>query len=457
MIRVLIVDDDAMLRDTLEIDLARRGHAVETCASAAEALAAMQRADFDVVVTDLSMREVDGIQLCERIVATRSDVPVLVLTAFGSFESAVAAMRAGAYDFLSKPIELEALAFAIGRAANHRKLRGELQRLQRELGTPSEMRESIVATSTAMREVLDLVERVAPSDTNVLLTGESGTGKEMISRAIHESGRRAKGPFVAINCAAMPEALLESELFGHVKGAFTDARSTEPGLFVAAQGGTLFLDEIGEMPLPVQPKLLRVLQERRVRAVGATAERAVDVRVIAATNRDLETAMEEGRFREDLYYRINVLKIALPPLRARVSDILPLAMSFVGESARRMSKNVTRIGPPAAERLLAYPWPGNVRELQNSMEHAVALANLEEIGLNDLPEKIRGYRSTHVLLAAEDASELVTLEEVERRYIARVLEAVQSNKSAAARVLGIDRKRLYRFMERLGLAAKEPP
>jgi len=451
MTRVLLVDDDATLCETLEIDLVHRGYGVETCLSASHALEAMERADFDVVVTDLQMRQVDGIELCRRIVEKRGDVPVVVLTAFGSFETAVAAMRAGAYDFLSKPIDLESLSFAVARAATHRQLRGELRRLQREVsGT---MPEGMVAASSAMKAVLDLVDRVAPSETTVLVTGESGSGKEVVARAIHAASRRRNGPFVAINCAAMPETLLESELFGHVRGAFTDARTNEPGLFVAASGGTLFLDEIGDMPLAVQPKILRVLQERRVRPVGGTAERAVDVRVIAATNRDLETAIEEGRFREDLYYRINVVSVGLPPLRARASDVLPLAMRFLTEAARRSEKRVTGIAPAAAERLMSYSWPGNVRELANTMEHAVALARMEQITPDDLPERVRDFQSTHVVVAGDDPSELVPLEEVERRYIERVLEAVAGNKSAAARVLGIDRKRLYRMLERLGLAS----
>ena len=452
MNRILLVDDDEALCETLEIDLVRRGHAVTSCGNAAAALDAMRESDFDVVVTDLNMREVDGIELCKRILQTRDDVPIIVLTAFGSFETAVEAMRAGAYDFLSKPIQLEVLALAIQRAADHRRLRGELRRLQ-SAGSSAPSIEGIVATSPNMTAVLDLVDRIRASDATVLVTGESGTGKELVARAIHAGGPRAGRPFVAVNCAAVPETLLESELFGHVRGAFTDARTNEPGLFVAAQGGTIFLDEIGDLPLAVQPKLLRVLQERRIRPVGGSAERAVDVRVIAATNRDLETAVEEGSFRQDLYYRINVVHIALPPLRARASDILPLAVSFVAAAARRTGKDVVGIAPAAAERLMAYPWPGNIRELQNCIEHAVALARLEQISADDLPEKVRTFKSTHVLVAGDDPSELVPLEQVERRYIARVMEVVGGNKSAAARILGLDRKRLYRMLERLGLGS----
>ncbi len=450
MTRILVVDDEISFCETLALDLGHRGYAVETCTSARAALEVMRRADIDVVVTDLLMRDVDGIELCGRIAESRPDVPVIVLTAFGSYETAVAAIRAGAYDFLSKPVKLEVLAIGIERAANHRGLREKVRRLEREMSrTP--LADDIVARSSAMRAVLELVDRVAQSDATVLVTGDSGTGKELIARAIHRAGRRKDGPFVAMNCAAVPESLLESELFGHVRGAFTDAHTNEPGLFLAANGGTLFLDEIGDMPLPLQPKLLRVLQERTVRPVGGSAERPVDVRVVAATNRDLETAVEEGRFRHDLFYRINVVQVSVPPLRARGPDILPLTAQFIARFAANIGKPVSGLSPAAAERLMAYPWPGNVRELQNCVERAVALARFDQISTDDLPEKVRDYKSSHFILASDDPAELVTLERIEREYIARVMHAVAGNKSAAARILGIDRKRLYRMLERLGV------
>ena len=453
MTRVLVVDDEASLCETLEIDLAHRGYAVETRTSAAAALDAVRQSEFDVVVTDLDMPYVTGIELCERIVASRPDVPVIVLTAFGSYETAVAAIRAGAYDFLSKPVKLEVLAIAVERAAKHRRLREKVRRLEREVARAPHPDDDIVARSTAMRSILELVDRVAQSDATVLVTGDSGTGKELVARAIHRSGRRKDGPFVAINCAAVPETLLESELFGHVRGAFTDARTNEPGLFVSANGGTLFLDEIGDMPLALQPKLLRALQERKVRPVGGNAERPVDVRVVAATNRDLETAIEEGRFRQDLFYRVNVVQISVPPLRARAADILPLAARFIARSSETVGKRVSGISPAAAERLMSYPWPGNVRELQNCVERAVALARFDQISVDDLPAKIRDYKSSHFILTSDDPSELVPLERIEREYIARVMHAVSGNKSAAARILGIDRKRLYRMLDRLGVAS----
>jgi DNA-binding NtrC family response regulator len=451
--RVLLVDDDASLCETLALGLRKRGFVVEFRTAADEALRALDADDFDVVVTDLNMRGLGGIELCERIVGSRPDVPVLLLTAFGSLDSAVAAIRAGAYDFINKPVELDVLAIAVDRAATHRNLRQEVKRLRQESGRLPRF-DALVGQSPAMQEAYDLIERVAAVDATVLVTGESGTGKEVVARTIHERSHRRGGPFVAINCAAMPETLLESELFGHAKGAFTDARTAEAGLFNRASRGTIFLDEIGDMPLGLQPKLLRVLQERTVRPVGGRDEVPVDVRVVVATNRDLESAIEEGRFREDLYYRINVVHIPLPPLRARSGDILPLAHHFLSHFASRAGKSVTGIAPAAAQKLAAYGWPGNVRELQNCMERAVALTRFDQIGVDDLPEKIREYLRSHVLVTSDDPSELVPLEEVERRYIARVMEAVGGNKTAAARILGIERKRLYRMLDRLEVVPK---
>jgi two-component system response regulator HydG len=453
--RVLLVDDDPPLCATLRLGLGRRGFDVSFCTSAESALQALVGAEFDVVVTDLNMSGIGGIELCQRIVSNRPDVPVVVLTAFGSMDSAVAAIRAGAYDFINKPIEIEALAIAVDRAATHRSLRQEVKRLRLEAGRLPRF-DALVGESPAMQEAYDLIERVAGVDATVLLTGESGTGKEVVARTLHERSHRRAAPLVAVNCAAMPEALLESELFGHAKGAFTDAKTAEVGLFSRANRGTIFLDEIGDMPMGLQPKLLRVLQERTVRPVGGRDEIPVDVRVVVATNRDLESAIEEGRFREDLYYRINVVQIPLPPLRARLGDILPLAQHFLTHFAARAGKSVSGIAPGAAQKLVAYAWPGNVRELQNSMERAVALTRFEQIGVDDLPEKVRDYRRSHVLVTSDDPSELVPLEEVERRYIARVMEVVRGNKTAAARILGIERKRLYRMLDRLDVGTGGP-
>ncbi|MGO8996265.1 MAG: sigma-54-dependent transcriptional regulator [Polyangiaceae bacterium] len=454
MTRVLIVDDDAELCETIELGLRKRAYDVAWAARADTAFERLLAEDFDVVVTDLNMPGVDGIALCERICANRPDVPVLVMTGFGSLDSAVSAIRAGAYDFINKPVQLEVLAIAIDRAARTRALREEVRRLRSpQAGSKFD---GLVGRSESMRTVYDLVERVADSEATILITGESGTGKEVFANAIHRRSRRAHGPFVAINCTAMPETLLESELFGHTRGAFTDAREARTGLFVQARGGTLLLDEVGDMPMTLQPKILRVLQERKVRPLGSSTEVAIDVRVIAATNRDLESAIEEKRFREDLYFRLNVIQIPLPPLRSRAGDVLPLAQHLLETFAARAGKAITGIAPTAAEKLVAYTWPGNVRELQNCVERAVTLARFEQIVVDDLPEKIRDYRTSHVLVASDDPSELAPMEEVERRYVLRVLEAVHGNKAAAARILGFERKTLYRKLERWGIDTATP-
>jgi two-component system response regulator HydG len=452
--RVLIVDDEQSMCETLAAGLLSRGFATQWTTAATDALELLRSTEVDVVVTDLNMRGMNGIDLCERIVANRPDVPVIVITAFGSLDTAVAAIRAGAYDFLSKPVKIDALTLAVDRAVQHRSLREEVKRL-RQIVVDTHHFQEVLGESVAMRRVHELLNRLVDSDGSILITGESGTGKEVVANALHRRGRRRSGPFVAINCAAMPEALLESELFGHARGAFTDARTARTGLFVEANGGTLLLDEIGDMPLALQPKLLRALQERVVRPVGGSEEVPFDVRLIATTNRDLETAVEDGRFREDLYFRINVIHIALPPLRARGTDVLLLAQHFLGHYAAQTGKRVTGLSPAAAERILAYGWPGNVRELRNCIEHAVALTQFEQLTVDDLPEKIQAYRRSHVLVASDNPQELVSLEEVERRYVSRVMEAVGGNKTLAAQVLGIGRKTLYRKLEQFG-AADDP-
>jgi DNA-binding NtrC family response regulator len=391
----------------------------------------------------------NGLELCQKATEAHPDLPVIVITAFGSMETAVQAIRAGAYDFITKPFDIDVVAIAIERAVKHSVLTRQVQLLQKAV-EESRRFDELLGASPAMKEVYDLLERVAESESTVLVSGESGTGKELVARALHRRSKRSAGSFVAINCAAMPEQLLESELFGHTKGAFTDARTARPGLFVQAKGGTIFLDEIGDMPLGLQPKLLRALQERTVRPVGGDVEIPIDVRVVAASNRDLETAIEERKFREDLYYRINVIHVELPPLRARGADVLLLAKHYLEHFAAQSQKDVRSLDPEAAEKLSSYAWPGNVRELANCMERAVALTRGEAVTISDLPEKIRNYRTSHVLVAATDPSELVPLEEVEKRYILRVLEAVGGNKTLAAQVLGLDRKTLYRKLDRYG-------
>ncbi|MGE0401858.1 MAG: sigma-54-dependent transcriptional regulator, partial [Kofleriaceae bacterium] len=422
MTTVFVIDDEREMVDLIAIGLKKRGFSIVTFTSGADALAALASHDVDVVITDLNMKGVTGLEVCQKVVEDRPDVPVVVLTAFGSFETAVGAIRAGAYDFVTKPVEIEALAIAVRRAAEHRSLRGELKRLH-EVVANTRGRGDLIGASPAMQQVYQLIDQVSATDATVLITGESGTGKEVVARAIHERSRRKGGPFVALNCAAVPEQLLESELFGHAKGAFTDAKQSRQGLFQQASGGTLFLDEVGDMALTTQPKLLRALQERKVRPVGGESEITTDVRLITATNRDLEDMVEDKRFREDLYYRINVIHIPLPPLRARGGDVLLLAHSMLKHYAVVLDKKVVGISAAAAERMLAYEWPGNVRELGNCIERAVALAKFEEIQVEDLPEKVRMQPTRRSAMSGSDIAEMLTLEEIERRHVLRVLEA----------------------------------
>ncbi|MFO0736627.1 MAG: sigma-54 dependent transcriptional regulator [Labilithrix sp.] len=446
---ILVVDDEQETCDLLEMSLGRHGFKVTASTNAQRALDLVAEQDFDVVLTDLQMPEMTGLDLCERVLGTRPDMPVVVITGQGSLETAIGAIRVGAYDFITKPVDPKLLFLSVSRAIQHRRLSDEVRRLRQAVdGDEQEAR--IVGQSGAMRRVYELISRVGESDASVLIHGETGTGKELIARGIHNRSRRKSGPFVAINCAAVPHSLLESELFGHARGAFTDAKAQRTGLFVQATGGTLFLDEIGELPIDVQPKLLRALQERKVRPVGANSEIPFDARIVAATNRNLEDEVYEKRFREDLFYRINVVKIDVPPLRERGGDVLHLAQHFLKTFAQRNEKSSLELSTTAAEKLMAYNWPGNVRELENCMEHAVALARFDQITVEDLPEKIRAYRAERFVVAANDPTEIVTMDELERRYILRVLSLVGGNKSRAAQVLGFDRRTLYRKLERYG-------
>ena len=452
--RVLVVDDDRSMCELMQTALEKRGHEVEACTRGAEALERISNRDFGAVVTDLNLDKMSGLDICKYVTENRPEVPVLVVTAFGDMSSAIAAIRAGAYDFLNKPLEMEALHLAVDRAIQHQRLREEVKRLTEEVGHARTAGE-LVGKSLAMRKVYDLIHRVSNTDSSVLLTGESGTGKELVARALHSQSDRANRPFIAINCAAVPADLLESELFGHVRGAFTDAKTSRKGLFERAHGGTVLLDEIGEMPMAMQPTLLRVLQERRLRPVGGSTEISFDTRILAATNRDLDSDVEEGRFREDLFYRLNVVEIHVPPLRTRGNDILQLAQHFVDVLSERMGKPVEGITAEAAKKLLDYDWPGNVRELENAIERAVTLTRFHRITVEDLPERIGAYQSTRINPIDVDAEQVLPLEELEKRYIERVLKVVGGNKTRAARLLGLDRRTLYRKLERYRERADE--
>ena len=455
--RILVVDDDAEMAAMLRESMTRLGHELDAVTSGAEALRALQGARYDAVVTDLRMPELDGIQLCVRIASNFPAVPVVVMTAFGSMDAAVAAIRAGAADFLAKPFKPSALAIVLERVLARRRLEEEVRQLRRRLEEVRPIPE-LVGESQVMRDLVGVVAQVAATDASVLVTGETGTGKELVARAIHARGPRAARPFVGFNCAAVPEALMESELFGHARGAFTDARAARAGLLQQADGGTVFLDEVGDMPLPLQAKLLRVLQERTVRPVGADKEVPFDVRVVAATHQDLERAIDAGQFRRDLYYRLNVIHLDVPPLRARGNDVLLLAEHLVRQFARQHGKAMSGFSAEVAARLLAYDWPGNVRELGNCLERAVALTGHERLIVEDLPPKLRTYEAPPLTSqGCEDLTALVSLDEVERRHVLRVLHAVGGNKARAARILGLDRKTLYRRLEQYGIATEPAP
>ena len=441
---VIVVDDDQDACDLLAKSLSNLGYAVASFTSPAAALEHLSRELTDVVVSDISMAEMDGIELCERARQIQPEVPVVLVTAQASMEVAIRALRAEAYDFVPKPVDMDVLAPRLARAIELRGMRREIDRLQREVSSATPP-ENIVGNSPSMRRVYEMVRRVASSDASILIHGETGTGKELIARAIHKASARAAGPFIAINCAAVPPNLIESELFGHAKGAFTDASNTRAGLFIEANGGTLFLDEIGEMPIELQAKLLRALQERRVRPLGSNQEVPFDTRIVSASNRDLESEVIEKRFREDLLYRINVVRVDLPPLRARGADIIAIASMVLRKLA---PKRAITIAPAAGQKLMAYEWPGNVRELENCIERAVALSRSDVLSVEDLPDKVRNFVPENVVISAEDASELITFDELEKRYIAKVLKMLSGNKSRAAEVLGLDRRTLYRKLDR---------
>jgi two-component system response regulator AtoC len=451
-VNVLLVDDDRDLAESLVASLRTRGFVATWKSTADEALEALEQKDWQVLLTDVNMTGMSGLSLCERAAANRPDLPVVIMTAFGTLEVAIAAIRVGAYDLVTKPFNIEVLVLALSRAVERRTLQKELTRLRQAVERVPGM-DGMIGASPASEHLFSVIDRVAESDATVVVSGPSGTGKELIACAVHRRSKRAAGPFVAINCAAIPESLLESELFGHVKGAFTDARSARKGLFARADQGTVFLDEIGDLPLAMQPKLLRVLQERCVRPVGGDEDQPFDARVIAATNRDLEAEVKQGRFREDLYYRLNVVRIEVPPLRARGNDVLLIAQYFLTRFAARLHKQVIGLSTPVAEKLLAYRWPGNVRELENCIERAVALCAFDALTVDDLPEKIRNYQGDQLKVpSSEGGGELLSMEEVERRHILHVLRAVGGNKVAAAGVLGFDRSTLYRKLEHFGLS-----
>ncbi len=440
---MLVVDDDPDTTDSIRDTLRRRGFDAHGFYSADECLEWLKTREACVVISDVRMPGITGIELATRLREEHPELRVIILTGAGSLDIAIQAIRAGAFDYIAKPVEGDALALAVSRALDTVALEKEVKRLRNTVHQSSGL---IIGDCPPIKKTLEMISRVTESDATVLVLGESGTGKELVARALHDMGPRKDQPFVAVNCAAMPAPLLESELFGHVRGAFTDAKATRRGLFVQAGSGTIFLDEVAEMPLDMQAKLLRALQEHTVRPVGGDEELPFQARVVTATNRNLEKEVQRKRFREDLFYRINVVAIPVPPLRVRGPDILVLAQYFLQKIAARNHKPVAGISAAAARLLMRYDWPGNVRELENCIERAVALCRLDEITVEDLPQKIQTH-GNELAVAIGSPRELITLDEMERRYIRHVLELLRGNKTRAARTLGIDRRSLYRRLE----------
>ncbi|MDE3018161.1 MAG: sigma-54-dependent Fis family transcriptional regulator [Nitrospirota bacterium] len=452
--RILVAEDDAAARELLVEALKKEGYDVEAVVGGKEAIERGRQRQFDLVLTDIRMGDVSGFEVLQAFQASSPDTPIVLLTAFGSMEGAIEAMKQGAYDYLAKPFRREDVRLVVRRSLDHRRLIRENAKFREEL-RDRDSRSPLVGSSPPMLEVYKLVAKVAAGKSTVLLEGESGTGKELVARAIHSNSARRDGPFVPVNCAALPESLLESELFGHERGAFTGAVSAKPGLFEMANGGTLFLDEIGDISPALQVKLLRVLQEQEVRRVGGTAVVRLDCRLVGATNQDLATLVKEGRFREDLFYRLNVVRIPLPPLRQRREDIPMLAHHFLQQCAGGQPHPIRGFLPETMACLQQYAWPGNVRELENVIERVVSLSRGPLVLPSDLPEAIRQAHSGSTAgtggHAPGESGAWLTLEEMEKQYLQRVLQETRGNKVQAAKILGIDRRTLYRMAERFGL------
>jgi DNA-binding NtrC family response regulator len=450
---ILVVDDDADMREWVKEELEHEGFVVETAAGGRSGVERVKAGGIDLVVSDVKMPDLDGLDLLREVREVQPSPFVIIVTGFGSIDTAIRAVKLGANDYITKPFKIDQLVLSIDKALAERSLRSEVSRLREEVSRRDRM-DNIIGRSAPMQEVFDLMRRLSASHANLLITGESGTGKELVARAIAARSPRKGRPFVAVNCAAIPENLLESELFGYARGAHSTANADRHGLFVEANGGTLFLDEIAELPLSLQPKLLRVLQDGEVRPLGTTRSERVDVRVIAATNRDLERALREERFREDLYYRLNVIQLHLPPLRGRPEDVLALADHFLARAVAHSGKPLKGWRESAKKLLLAYHWPGNVRELENVVERAVTLAESELIGPDDLPRAMQERKSGDLLTTA--VARALTLDQLEREYIERVLELEGGNKTRAAQRLGLDRKTLYRKLEEYATTPRGP-
>ena len=443
--KLLVVDDDLEMCALLSDVLNAEGYSVLTISESLEASKILKREEFDVIVTDLKLKGLKGLDLLEEAKRVAPLTPVIIITAFGTIESAIQAMKMGAYDYITKPFQLDEMILTVKKALENRLLKKEVVRLKKEVETRYHFHQ-LIGKSPPMQSIYDLIGRISDSSNNVLITGESGTGKELVAKAIHYNGIRKEGPFVAVNCAAIPETLLESELFGYKRGAFTDAKTDKKGLISEATGGTLLLDEIAEMPPMLQAKLLRVIEERQVRPLGDTHSYPIDVRIVSASNRDMKAQIRDGRFREDLYYRLKVIDIELPPLRERREDMPLLIQHFISRFGKE-PKRISGVSEDALKILINYSWPGNVRELENVIQRAIVLSQHEMILPEDLP--ISMMKNGNENLIEKGISQKYTIDQLEKEYIRKVLIEVGGNKSRAAEVLGLDRKTLYRKLQEI--------
>ena len=449
---IVVIDDDREMRELLKDFFTGRGYHVPDFPTARDALARFESpaSDLDsieLIISDINMPGITGLEFAEKMKRINSRIPIILITAFGSIETAIEAIRKGAYDYVVKPFKLDELSVTVDRALEFVQLQRDNKILREEIKQQHSFA-GILGKSESMQEVFDLIKRVAPANANVLIAGESGTGKERVARAIHDLGPRGKKPFVAINCTAIPDTLLESELFGHAKGSFTGAIQKKRGLFEEAEGGTIFLDEIGDMDLSLQSKLLRVIQEKKVRSVGENVDRSIDVRILAATHKDLKAAIKNGTFREDLYYRLSVIPIVIPPLRLRKEDIPLLAEFFLKKYAAENGSRVSGFTPGALAKMMAMAWEGNVRELENLVERCVVLARGSMIEETELPSGPESPQGDSVYATAVEQT--VTLEELEKRYMRYILEKTGGKKEKAAQILGISRRTLYRKEREFG-------
>ncbi|MDD4701736.1 MAG: sigma-54 dependent transcriptional regulator [Desulfovibrio sp.] len=442
-INLLVVDDDSSHRNTLKTLLAEWGYAIAALEDGEAAVEACKKQPFDLVLMDVRMAGISGIAAMQKIREFNPSIPIIIMTAYSDVDSAVNALKSGAYDYLSKPLDFEDLRLTLARALDHASLRDEVKALKSTIAHTF-VSDGFIGQSPAMRQLLEMLSSVAPSDATALITGESGTGKELVAKMLHANSGRQRGPYIAVNCAALSESLLESELFGHEKGAFTGAEKRREGRFFAADKGTIFLDEVGDLPISMQAKLLRAIQEREIQRVGSDVPIKVDVRILAATNKNLEEEVAEGRFRQDLYYRLNVVSLHLPALRNRREDIPLLADLFLKKFAKANDKGIKGFTPAAMDKLVKYLWPGNVRELENTVERAVVLLMGEYVSQRELPKSVADEGKKKASDRTDFAD--MTLEEIERVIVTQLVEKAGGNKSEAARKLGITRKTLVSKM-----------